>query len=726
MRAQELIAAGELDAARATLTGAVERLGPRAPGMRPWLLLELGTIARRAEAFQEAFDYLGRAARGVDAEAFANRGHGYLEITLLGELGRLHQKLGNLERARTYFERERAAAEGTDDRQVRQAVLLHSIRFASAAGQFGRAAEEAEAALARQDELRFSTAHRLELKQILGLARLYRAGDDAAAREEATALLREVQADPAFPAALRLPLLIKLARFERARGALDEAARYHALAGEELEAAARRTSALDASFDRAFHEAVGAQIDRARGAPPADLAARLASLRASYAAFLELWSSVPRLPSGVGFLQYQRRVLVVGEMLSLELAVDEGGRGVEAAFDALLQAQVQGSVARGLGARPGSLREVQEELIRPGEGLLVYLPAADGTHLFGAGRDGVLHELLPPSDALRGLRDDLVAGLLRPPPLDAAGSVEAGARARVAAAAEALAAELLPPRIRSAIEGWSRLTVVGADLLGWVPFECLPVEGIGVLGIERALAYLPSVPIGLELRRRAARGAEEGRDGVLLLASPVHSEEARGTWPELVPLELPDGALAALVQPFQPPGGRARVVSGPAAARPALEPAALRSVGVLEIVTHGVYDFQRDRPAGLILSPSEGDPTGLFWCEDAERLASPPLVLLAACGAGRAPLLRGEDGVGAFGGALLSAGARAVVLSPADLDLEATLELLGTFNAGLAGGASPAEAMRAARRRLAGAGRLDHPYFHSLLRVVGLGHDAPR
>ena len=101
-------------------------------------------------------------------------------------------------------------------------------------------------------------------------------------------------------------------------------------------------------------------------------------------------------------------------------------------------------------------------------------------------------------------------------------------------------------------------------------------------------------------------------------------------------------------------------------------------------------------------------------------------MLLAACGAGRAPLLRGEDGVGAFGGALLSAGARAVVLSPADLDLEATLELLGTFNAGLAGGASPAEAMRAARRRLAGAGRLDHPYFHSLLRVVGLGHDAPR
>src|SRR6185436_4004578 len=75
---------------------------------------------------------------------------------------------------------------------------------------------------------------------------------------------------------------------------------------------------------------------------------------------------------------------------------------------------------------------------------------------------------------------------------------------------------------------WKGVYVVGADLLGGVPFECLRVKG-RELGTTAALAYLPSIPVGLALSRMQA-GSAKGL-GVLLLAAPTIPKGSPGTIP---------------------------------------------------------------------------------------------------------------------------------------------------------------------------------------------------
>lgn len=87
-----------------------------------------------------------------------------------------------------------------------------------------------------------------------------------------------------------------------------------------------------------------------------------------------------------------------------------------------------------------------------------------------------------------------------------------------------------------------------------------------------------------------------------------------------------------------------------------------------------------------------------------------------------APQRAGEDGTAHLGGAFLRAGAQAVVASRAKLDLGSTLELARIAMRGMvAEGRSPAEAMRDARREVSARPQWAHPYYHSLMQVLGVG-----
>ena len=108
---------------------------------------------------------------------------------------------------------------------------------------------------------------------------------------------------------------------------------------------------------------------------------------------------------------------------------------------------------------------------------------------------------------------------------------------------------------------------------------------------------------------------------------------------------------------------------------------------------------------------------------DVQAIDVPELVILSACGAARSPFRRGEDGVDHLGGAFLNAGARAVVLSHQDIEVESTVRMMGVFHTRLRAGDSPARALLEARRSLADDSGFDHPFFHSLIHVTGLGFE---
>jgi hypothetical protein len=360
---------------------------------------------------------------------------------------------------------------------------------------------------------------------------------------------------------------------------------------------------------------------------------------------------------------------------------------------------------------------VRGELIGADEALFVYFPAPDSSHVFVVDADTLRHFALPPSVELREAENSLVRALSSPPRHEADGSVSPADAQRWRRAARRLGTLVLPEEARAFVAEHRAVTVVGADLLSWFPFECLLLDDERTIGEAIAVSHLPSVPFGLALRRRDRLPV--GDVAFRLIAAPEHSRSTRAAWPELESLPVDKRALLRVAARY----AKAELFLGRDATRAALlaEPAAT----VVQLLCHGVYDASRLRPAGLLLAP---DPAGAYdgplWCEDAELQPTADLVVLAACGAGRGPQRRGDESVNHLGGAFLGAGARAVVQSHADLDYRATLRLSETLHARLAtGGTSPAEALRAARAELRADPRFDHPYYHSLLQVLGLGHD---
>jgi hypothetical protein len=137
---------------------------------------------------------------------------------------------------------------------------------------------------------------------------------------------------------------------------------------------------------------------------------------------------------------------------------------------------------------------------------------------------------------------------------------------------------------------------------------------------------------------------------------------------------------------------------------------------VLHVIGHGVPD--PDRTAGRGVQLAGGTLAG----SNLEVLPRSNLVVLSACRAAAAPQRPGDAGSADLGGALLAAGAQAVVLSHDDLAFEATLELTEIFHRELVHGATPAAALHLARAALRARSDRSDPYYHALVQVQGLGH----
>ena len=713
--AELLRAEGKLASAEAGLSAALERWGATAPFHRALLRLVRAQLLRRMGRSEDALESLSKLEQDLASSVFQDYGDFalVLQVNLHGERAQVWRDLGVVELAARALEQERAAAQASGQPQLVVAWRLHRASLDLVVENFSRAVEEMQEVLSRAESSELPAALRAKARMLLGCALSEVEREHPGREARATRVLEGALQASELTGNDRLNVLLTLADLALRQRDAARAQRW-------LEAARQ----LVENWPRGegehfpFQEGTLLSVHRARlallGGAQEVLEERLAEMRVAFDAFLGAWANTPLRPGGVGFLHSGDRRLVLEILARTTLAVEGQERGLPAVVELLLDAQCMGTLARRLRVEEATLAGVRSELVGRGELILLYLPSMDSSLLFVIDGEGLeLHEL-PPRDSLRRAASEHFFALARTTRASSDDSViEAQARGLE------LVAQLLPAQVQARLAQAARVTVVGAELLGGVHFEALPLAGGALLGEAVALDHLPSLPVGLLLARRPLWPAQ--RD--LLLASALEPDpEARVRWPALESLPWDARREELLTRGL----GERRVTLLREATREGLERAGPRDFAVVHLLAHGVSDPARERGAGLLLA-SEGVPedSGVLWCTDVEQLKWNGLTILSVCGAAAGPERRGDDKLADLGGAFLSAGASAVVLSSERVAYESTLELMGAFHRRLAAGERCAEALRAARASLAHDAGAAARYQAASFRLVGLGGRAP-
>ncbi len=280
--------------------------------------------------------------------------------------------------------------------------------------------------------------------------------------------------------------------------------------------------------------------------------------------------------------------------------------------------------------------------------------------------------------------------------------------------------------IRDAVADAEVLIVVPDDLLHRLPFEsligsCDPpaaelVDSEGTasegllahaayracrfLGVDKAMAYNPSAGVFLELRQRSRVAPAKAS---MLAMAPTFSADrlvvsepafvTRGALPRL-PLAHAADEVRRVAKLFFASTGDV----GEQASEARFKAEASRHP-YLHLATHGLVDDTLPMVSGLLLEPGDGED-GLLQAYEVLGLdLQSELVTLSACRSGRGELSRGEGIVG-LAQSFLHAGASSVLVSQWDVDDRSTPDFMEAFYRRLTGGASRAEALRAARAEL--------------------------
>ncbi len=508
------------------------------------------------------------------------------------------------------------------------------------------------------------------------------------------AALRAALAHPLLPSHERVRAHLALAELLVSRKDTEQV--------DDALAAARKDLAAIGGFElegRAMEAARLAGLEGRRaldsGASPEERARRLEELREAWHVLIGSWADRPVRPGGVSFLQLRQRSEVLGTLVRLCLAMED--EGPEAALAHVLEAQALGTLARYNRIPPPKLADVRTTLLTGRAGALVFFTTGAASHLFAVDGSAVVHEKLPPRGELFDLADLLSE------------NVET-----LQEVAKDLGPTILTEAISARVREWDHVHVVGIGLVRDLLIEALPLAGGRALGLTLPVSHLPSLPVGVWLTRRERERAPDF-DLALMVASEPNANAVSRSKKELVRIELSTDELDALVEGF--PDERVKPYLGPRAVQSAIGD----HVAFLHLLAHGLADehsTDRERPAALVLASMGSGDDGLLYCDEVEELDAPQVVFLSACGTARGPERLGDDGVEHLGGAFLSAGADAVVLSSEALELRATLAFEAVFQRELADGATVAEALLAARRD-------EQPPFRTRLRIMGLGRRAP-
>lgn len=529
---------------------------------------------------------------------------------------------------------------------------------------------------------------------------------DARATLEAALAMPEMSATATIEPELALATLdLREARLASCR---ERLARVWSAFGDETRRARHAQLntylALEARVSIAEAEAAG-KLDGL--APVRDrLAARLDECVAQFESF-ELASG------GHGLLNYRDLRGVLSELIRLERLLDPGRSGIEKAYARVLSVERASSLGRRLGAPPVDLARLRSGLFGGGDGhaLVHFHFGPDRSDVFVVDGKEIVHQLLPPMDAVKAAVSDAVEELGRTPAAPAAPAAKRTTRATPKLAQ--LAADLFPASVAERLRAGARLTLVGRELVGSIPFEALPSTDGVALGLRAEICDVPTVSVGVFLAQRARSAA---RPAV---------EDAHLAWigmPEQPKLSVGRDVAEAALAPFS--SKQRRFDLGAAATREALFAAAPWAHSLV-VFTHGKHDYERDDPATLLFQGGDTDPKARIGARELETFLAPPLTILMACGADLTLLRRGDAGSAGFAGAILGGGQRAqcVVLSAHDLDSGAAAAMARWIHESLARGRSPSGALLDARRAMAASVELADPTYWALLRVVGAGHE---
>ncbi|QDU69856.1 CHAT domain-containing protein [Engelhardtia mirabilis] len=569
-------------------------------------------------------------------------------------------------------------------------VAEERANFLLAAQQHDRLDDHVRALLEQPDTAQFpATASALRLVQAISLG--VRGAQDSDSQERSMALLVQVEEDPATRPTDRRLARLRLATAQARQGRLD-------LATRSLESVRASADGPLPRSDEAQCARLEAHLGRRLATSPAELLGVLERTDAAFDRFLEALTSDPPRPGGLGFLQFEEHRGFVGELIELLLAVHGPERGADLALDRIHRLQATGSRARLAGYVPGTVEELRGTLLAEGQGQLIYLPTAVQTHLLTVDAAGTRHHRLPPIGRLHELRARFQQAF----------APDRAARAWTAQAAR-LREALLPQDALERLLEWRAVTVIGLDLVRYVPFELLPLEGGELLGEVLDLGYLPSLSTGMRLARRPARPDRGGR--LALVVAPTFDD------PLLEAIPLDDAVLERLLGGATDP----LVLSADEAGLAGLAAAELEQRDLLTIVTHGRFDRLRELSSGLALAAGPDGPSTL-WPEDVPTIAPlPPVVVVAACKAARSAARMGEGGLDGLIGALIDGGASCVVVAHEDVEYAALLELLEVLQPRLlTGEVSVARALAEAQQALR-ARRPETPAA-ALLHAYGLVH----
>ncbi len=603
--------------------------------------------------------------------------------------------LGRPDRAAASLARIRELGPVLPDHESAQQWLRDECNFALAS-------DDLERLIPRLEALRASEGLAAPVAASLGRAHLVNSRGGPARLERASELFEEVLANPSSGQLLLAHARIGLAIVRREQGQFDSAA----LLLEQARSGANSILEVEIATERAA-------LAMERHASVAALAEAHDELVRGFEQLLKRWDSIPAQPDGAGFTNYVERRGPIIELLHMEVALDST-RGPARALQRWLAAEARGSLAREFQAQLPDEFALRQRLFGERAGALIFVPGPRRSALFALDRDQVELLSLPASDEWSEAQREL-GRMLATPPRDERDSVRR--RRDWREFAQQLEQLLLPPRARARLAGWEELTIVGLDMLGYLPFECLEVDG-EELGLSKAIGYAPSLLLQGELEQRWRASGAAPRHGLRWLAGPSDPTDAaaRFGWS---PIDW-DGRRAERLRELW--NGRVRIDHGPRASWAALESDAGGDLAVLEILAHGYYDGAQSPPAGIALAP-DGEHPGYIASAQLARLRAPPIVALAVCGAARGPLRSGDEATGHLGGAALRAGASVVLLATLDIEQAASEALLdAAYEAMVREGATPAQALRAARRKLSQRTDTADPHYRNLLHCVGLGH----
>ncbi|HEX5052074.1 MAG TPA: CHAT domain-containing protein [Planctomycetota bacterium] len=465
-----------------------------------------------------------------------------------------------------------------------------------------------------------------------------------------------------------------------------------------------------------------------------------AEQRRAFERMLHGWSITPARDGGVGFLHFLSRRETIGQLIAITLRAAAGPDGepseqaVAEALQSVMAAQTHGALSRRLAVQVPSIPELQA-LLRPDQGILVFLPAHTRTHVFSVGAKRIAYHGLP-QGALR-LRTDIqrfvgqmqdATDQLEPSPKDSAqmasGLLETG---------RTLTETLFPAPLREQLGEWHHLTIIGSELLhgrirgsaeagflNYLPIECLPWRESELFGQHFAIDHNVSLPVWAHL---ADRSTDFSRQSSLRVFGVLHAAGNRAAAASGTADLLQGADMDAIGEPFP---NRSPYLDANCTMASVVRSVASREgqpPSIAVFLAHGGYDASNERGSYLQLYDGRLD------CDTVQRLGTgdapfADFVVIAACRAAKAPT-RAGDSLANLGGAFLLAGARAVVQSRFDLPLHRTQELLADLLRRLSAGSTIAEAMRAARATDDARDPLD-AFRTGVLQVHGFGQSPRR